>query len=113
MIETISTTHGDVDYYGPSAVEIRKALDKAGHTKSTPGRTINSIPSVGYVVKKPREVAYVEVSATMNGYIARYRSTLERAGYIVTESPNHRSTLAVFCTPRNRDANGKVIRARG
>lgn len=100
-----------VDWYGPTAVEIRNTLDKAGHTRSRKGKTPNSIPSVGYVATKPRDVAYVEVSSTMRGYgTDSYRRTLEDAGYVVRDSTQTPGALTVFCAPRERDQDGKILR---
>ena len=100
MSETLTSPGGRaVDYYGPSAAAVRRALDRGHHTKAAFPRKQGAIPTVGYVVRKPRDVAYVEVSATMRGLTTHYRRTLESAGYIVEDNRWRSGELIVFAEP--------------
>ena len=98
--ETITTPGGSVaDYDGPTAASVARALERGGHRRSVKGKTAKSIPSTGFVVLKPRDVAYVEVWATMRGFGSGYATTLRRAGFIVEDNRYHPGRLVVFKAP--------------
>lgn len=97
---TITTPAGvTADSGGPTKAAVVSALVAGGHVKAASGRTSRSVPTPGFLVLKPRDVAYVEVFSTMRGIGHGYARTLKAAGFIVEDDAHRFGRLIVFKTP--------------
>lgn len=81
-----------IEYPGPTVADIRKVLKRARHRAYNPG----SSSRAGYVVRKPRDVAYVHVTDAVDALLDLYAETLTAAGYIAERDKFSDSRLVVF-----------------
>lgn len=101
MSETTTTPAGaPVRTKAPAPSAVSRALAAAGHRRAVKAPGNRAVPTPGFVVRTEGTTrAHVTVFATMHGLIDKYRTCLERAGFLVEDHPHQPNALAVYARP--------------